>query len=62
MPVWQQFYEAHRNSNFEILSIAMDAQGPKVVRRFIGAAGVTFPAAVDRAQGLWELYGFDVVP
>ncbi len=62
LPVWQQFYEAHRDSNFEILAIAMDAQGPGVVRRFTEAAGVTFPAAVDRAQGLWELYGFDVVP
>lgn len=62
LPVWQKFYETHRNSNFEILAIAMDAQGAKVVRRFTEAAGVTFPAAVDRAQGLWELYGFDVVP
>ena len=62
LPVWQQFYEAHRQSNFEILAIAMDAQGPEVVRRFAEAAGVTFPAAVDRSQGLWQLYGFDVVP
>ncbi|MBI4167101.1 MAG: tetratricopeptide repeat protein [Acidobacteria bacterium] len=62
LPVWQKFYEIHRNSNFEILAIAMDTQGPKMVRRFTEAAGVTFPAAVDRAQGLWELYGFNVVP
>lgn len=62
LPVWQKFYETHRNSNFEILAIAMDAQGPKMVRGFTDAAGVTFPAAVDRAQGLWELYGFNVVP
>ena len=62
LPVWQQFYEAHRNANFEILAIAMDAQGSKMVRRFTETAGVTFPAAVDRAQGLWELYGFDIVP
>lgn len=62
LPVWQQFYEAHRESNFEILAIAMDAQRAAVVRRFTDGAGVTFPAAVDRAQGLWQLYGFDVVP
>lgn len=62
LPVWQKFYETHRDSNFEILAIAMDAQGPKMVRGFTDAAGVTFPAAVDRAQGLWELYGFGVVP
>jgi len=23
---------------------------------------VTYPSAVDRAQGLWDLYGFPVVP
>lgn len=40
----------------------MDAQGAEVASRFTRAAGATFPTAVDRAQGLWELYGFDVVP
>lgn len=40
----------------------MDAQGPEVARRFTAAAGVTFPTAVDRSQGLWELYGFKVIP
>lgn len=40
----------------------MDAQGPDVARRFTEAAGTRFTTAVDRAQGLWEVYGFDVVP
>ncbi len=40
----------------------MDAQGADVARRFTEAAGATFMTAVDRAQGLWELYGFDVIP
>ncbi len=40
----------------------MDAQGPDVARRFTESAGVTFTAAVDRAQGLWELYGFKLIP
>jgi tetratricopeptide (TPR) repeat protein len=40
----------------------MDTQGGGVARRFTEAAGVTFPSAVDRAQGLWDLYGFPVVP
>jgi len=40
----------------------MDTQGAQVARRFTEAAGVTFPSAVDRAQGLWDLYGFPVVP
>ncbi len=40
----------------------MDAQGPEVARRFTQSAGATFTTGVDRAQGLWELYGFDVIP
>ena len=40
----------------------MDTQGADVARRFTEAAGITFPSAVDRAQGLWDLYGFPVVP
>ncbi len=40
----------------------MDAQGPDVARRFTEAARVTFPTAVDRSQGLWELYEFKVIP
>jgi tetratricopeptide (TPR) repeat protein len=62
LPVWQKFYAQHRHENFEILAISMDTQGAEVARRFTEAAGVTFPAAVDRAQGLWDLYGFPVVP
>ena len=62
LPVWQKFYEKHHHENFEILSVSMDTQGAEVVRRFTEAAGVTFPSAVDRAQGLWDLYGFPVVP
>jgi hypothetical protein len=62
LPVWQKFYEQYHHKNFEILSISMDTQGAEVARRFTEAAGVTFPSAVDRAQGLWDLYGFPVVP
>ncbi len=40
----------------------MDAQGAAVAERFTQSAGATFTTAVDRAQGLWELYGFNVIP
>ena len=62
LPVWQKFYEKHYHENFEIFSISMDTQGAEVARRFTESSGVTFPSAVDRAQGLWDLYGFPVVP
>lgn len=62
LPVWQKFYEENHHRSFEILAVAMDAQGPEVARRFTESARVTFPTAIDRAQGLWELYGFGVIP
>jgi tetratricopeptide (TPR) repeat protein len=62
LPVWQRFYESRRNQNFAILAVAMDAQGADVARRFTEAGHVTFPTAVDRFQGLWELYSFKVIP
>lgn len=40
----------------------MDAQGPAIAERFTQSAGVTFTTAIDRAQGLWEVYGFNVIP
>jgi len=40
----------------------MDAQGPEAVRRFVAKANATFVNVVDSADGLWDLYGFEVIP
>ena len=62
MPGWQTFYQKHQNESFELIAVAMDAQGPKVVRPFVAKANATFVTVVDSADGLWDLYGFDVIP
>ena len=62
LPAWQDFYQRHQGESFELISIAMDALGPQVVRPFVEHAGVTFPTVVDSADGLWDLYGFEILP
>jgi peroxiredoxin len=62
LPAWQNFYRKHKDENFELISIAMDALGANVVRPFVESSHVTFPTVVDSADGLWDLYGFEVLP
>jgi peroxiredoxin len=62
LPVWQGFYNRHQGEGFELISVAMDALGYGVVRPFVEKAGATFPTVVDSADGLWDLYGFEIIP
>ncbi len=59
---WQAFCQKHQGEGFELISVAMDAQGPEVVRPFVRRANVTFTTVVDSASALWDLYGFDLIP
>src|SRR2546422_5796638 len=49
-----EFYQKHRGSEFEILSIAVDVQGAPVAKPYVQKAGVTFPVAVDTADVLGQ--------
>ena len=60
--MWQKFYQQHRGENFEILSIAVDVQGPAVVRPFTEKFGVTFPVTVDSADVLGQAFGLTIIP
>ena len=62
LPVWQQFYEEHRDPGIEILSVAMDAQGADVARPYVEKAGATFTTVVDAENLLGQLYGFKAIP
>jgi peroxiredoxin len=62
LPKWQKFYEQHRTRNFEILSVAVDVQGPKVVRPYVEQAGVTFTVAVDQTDVLGRAFGLKLTP
>jgi peroxiredoxin len=62
LPTWQSFYQRHQGEGFELISVAMDALGYGVVRPFVEKARATFPTVVDSADGLWDLYGFEIIP
>lgn len=62
MPVWQQFYEANKEAGVEVLTVAMDAQGPERPRPYVERAGATFETVVDQGNLLGGLYGFKAVP
>ena len=46
----------------EVLSVAMDAQGPDRVRPYVEAAGVTFTTLIDSDNILGQIYGFKAIP
>ena len=46
----------------EVLSVAIDALGTKMVMPYIEAANCTFPTLVDDQNHLSELFGFKAVP
>lgn len=60
MPGWQQVYEAHKDNNFEILSVAVDGQGPEVVKPFV--KDTSFTTVVDENNQLVNLFQFKIVP
>jgi tetratricopeptide (TPR) repeat protein len=60
LPGWQEFYTKHQESNFEILSVSVDLQGPEVVKPYVN--GTTFPTVVDSENILANLFGFNIVP
>lgn len=62
LPAWQKFYEKHRTRDFEILSVAVDVQGVKVVRPYVEKAGVTFTVAVDESDVLGRAFGLKLTP
>jgi tetratricopeptide (TPR) repeat protein len=60
--VWQAFYDEHRGPTFELLSIAVDVQGPDVVRPYTEQHGVTFPVAVDTSDVFGRAFGLKAIP
>jgi tetratricopeptide (TPR) repeat protein len=62
LPVWQDFYQKHRSSDFEILSIAVDVQGASVVKPYVEKAGVKFAVGVDTADVLGQAFGLKAIP
>jgi len=60
--VWQQFVERHSGKDFQLVSIAVDTQGPEAARLWTERAGATFPTVVDRDNTLAALYDYKLIP
>lgn len=61
MPGWQQFYQRHKD-RVQVISIAVDGQGAKVVKPWTTRAETTFPTLVDSKNKLVELLGIKAIP
>jgi tetratricopeptide (TPR) repeat protein len=60
--VWQEIYQRHNNNGLEILSVALDVQGPKYVEPYTQKADSQFVTVIDRENILGNLYGFKAIP
>ncbi len=62
MPGWQSFYEQNRRDDFEVVSVAIDVQGPAKARPWVEQAGATHPSLVDRDGVLPAYFHLNYVP
>jgi hypothetical protein len=60
--VWQQVNEQYGSNDFEIVAVAMDAQGADKPRPFMQKAGATFRCLLDSENLLAKTFGFKAVP
>ena len=62
LPVWQEFWQKHKAKEFQLITVAMDAQGPKLARRYVEQADASYISLVDQNGVLTELYNFKAIP
>jgi tetratricopeptide (TPR) repeat protein len=62
LSAWQTFYLKHHDEPFQLIGVAMDGQGPTVVKPYVKRARITFPTVVDSTDCLWDVLGFDHLP
>jgi hypothetical protein len=61
LPVWQQLH-TQAGDDLQVVSVAVDVQGPSVVRPWITEAGATFPTVVDQTDVMARAFGLTAVP
>lgn len=60
--MWQQLYQTHKDSEIEILSVAMDAQGSAKALPYVEKAGATFTTVVDGDNFLGQILNARAIP
>ena len=64
LPVWQRFYESEiaKEKEIDLISVAIDVQGPKVVKPYVDKVNPSFVTVVDEENALGRSCGFKTVP
>ena len=62
LPVWQEFYAATRETETELLAVAIDFQGAELPRPYIEQANPTYENAIDAENLLAMNLGFQAIP
>ncbi len=62
MPVWQRHYAELKSLGADLLSVAVDLQGPERPRLYHQQAGAEFVTVVDDGNRLAGLLGYRAVP
>ena len=62
MPVWQQHYSDIKAGGAELLSVAVDLQGPDLPRIYHDEAAAEFVTVVDEENILARLFGYRAIP
>lgn len=62
MPSMQRLYKRFKDQPFEILAISIDASGLEAVKPFMRELNLTFPALLDTAGSMRNVYGTKGVP
>lgn len=62
LPVWQELYRELGPRGLQIVTVALDTEGAKVVRPWIEAAQPEHPSLIDQAHVMGELFGITNVP
>ena len=62
MPVWQQHYAELKAYGADLLSVAVDLQGPERPQCYHDGAGAEFVTVVDEQNVLAGLFGYRAIP
>ena len=62
LPVWQSLYAELKDTNLQVITVALDSGGTETARRWIEAAKPGHPSLIDRHHTVADLYGFVNVP
>ena len=58
----ESLYNKFRSNRFEMLAVALDRQGEKMVRPFVKKYGFSFPILLDAENQTTENYGVVSIP